>query len=41
MTREEGVTSVEEGLGEVSCVGVEVIQVTADAPQPDGQRVGN
>jgi hypothetical protein len=36
-----GITSVEEGLGEVSGVGVEVIWVTADAPHPDGQRVGN
>ena len=36
-----GITSVEEGLGEVSGVGVEVIWVTADVPPPDGQRVGN
>ena len=36
-----GIISVEEGLGEVSGVGVEVIWVTADAPPHDGQRVGN
>ena len=36
-----GITSVEEGLGEVSGVGVEVIWVTADTPPTDGQRVGN
>ena len=36
-----GITSVEEGLSEVSGVGVEVIRVTADALPPDGQRVGN
>ena len=36
-----GIISVEEGLGEVSGVGVEVIWVTADVPPPDGQRVGN
>ena len=35
------ITSVEEGLGEVSGVGVEIIWVTADAPPPDCQRVGN
>ena len=35
-----GITSVEEGLGEVSGVGVEVIWVTADTPTPDSQRVG-
>ena len=35
-----GITSVEEGLGEVSSVGVEVIWLTTDAPPPDGQRVG-
>ena len=34
-------TSVQEGLGEVSGVGVEVIWVTADVLPPDGQRVGN
>ena len=38
VTREGG---VEEGLGEVSGVRVMVIWVTADAPPPDGQRVGN
>ena len=38
---ESGITSVEEGLGEVSSVGVEVIWVTADALSPNGQRVGN
>ena len=31
----------EEGLGEVSGVGVEVIWVAADTPPPDGQGVGN
>ena len=31
-----GITSVEEGLGEVSGVGVEVIWVTGDTPPPDG-----
>ena len=36
-----GITSVQEGLGEVSCVAVHVVRVTADAPPPDGQRVGN
>jgi hypothetical protein len=36
-----GITSGEEGLGEVSGVGVEVIWVTADTPSLDGQRVGN
>ena len=36
-----GITSAEEGLGEVSGIGVEVIRVTADAPPPDGQREGN
>ena len=36
-----GITSVEEGLGEVSGVSVEIIWVTADTPPPDGQRVGN
>ena len=36
-----GITSVEEGLDEISGVGVEVIWVTVDAPPPDGQRVGN
>ena len=36
-----GVNPGEEGLGEVSGVGVEVIRVIADAPPPDGQRVGN
>ena len=36
-----GMTSGEEGLGELSDVGVEVIWVTADVPPPDGQRVGN
>ena len=36
-----GITSVEEGLGEVRGVGVEVIWVTADTLPPDGQRVGN
>ena len=35
------ITSVEEGLGEVSGIGVEVIWVIADALLPDGQRVGN
>ena len=35
------ITSVEEGLGEVSGVGVEVIWVAADTLPPDGQRVGN
>ena len=35
-----GITSVEEGLGEVSGVSV-VIWVTADTPPSDGQRVGN
>ena len=34
-------TSVEEGLGEVSGVGAEVIWVAADTPPPDGQSVGN
>jgi hypothetical protein len=34
------ITSGEEQLDEVSGVGV-VIQVTADAQPPDGQRVGN
>ena len=34
-----GITSVEEGLGEVR--GVVVIWVTADVLPPDGQRVGN
>ena len=29
-----GITSVEEGLGEVSGVGVEVIWVTAETPPP-------
>ena len=37
----KGITSVVEGLGEVSGVGVEVICLTADALPPDGQRVGN
>ena len=32
-----GITSVEEGLGEVSGVGVEVIQLTADALLLEGQ----
>ena len=36
-----GITSVEEGLGEVRGVGKEVIRVTADTPPLDGQRVGN
>ena len=36
-----GITSSEEGLGEVNGVGIEVIQVTADAPPPNDQRVGN
>ena len=36
-----GITSVEEGLGEVRGVGAEVIWVAADTPPPDGQRVGN
>ena len=36
-----GVIPGEEGLCEISGVGVEVIQVTADAPPADGQRVGN
>ena len=36
-----GITSGEEGLGEVGGVGVEVIQVTADVPPSDGQKVGN
>ena len=36
-----GITSAEEGLGEVSGVGVEVIWVAADTPLPDGQGVGN
>ena len=36
-----GITSVEEGLGEVSGIGVEVIWVTADNLPPDGQRVGD
>jgi len=36
-----GITSFEEGLGEVSGVGVEVIWVAADTLPPDGQRVGN
>ena len=36
-----GITSVEEGLGKVSHVGVEVLYVTADMLPPDGQRVGN
>ena len=35
------ITSAEEGLGEVSGVGVEVIWVAADTPPPDGQGVGN
>ena len=35
-----GMTSVEEGLGEVRGVAVEVIW-TADAPPQDDQRVGN
>ena len=35
------ITSGEEGLGEVSGVGVEVIRVTTDAPPPVGQREGN
>ena len=38
---ERGITSVEEGLGEVSGVDVEVIWVTVDTPPPDGQRVRN
>ena len=33
-----GITSGEEGLGEVCSVGVEVIRVAADSPAPDGQR---
>ena len=36
-----GISSVEEGMGEASGVGVEVIRVTADALPPDSQRVGN
>ena len=36
-----GITSVEEGLDEVSGVGVEVIWVTADTLHLDGQRVEN
>ena len=36
-----GITSVEDGLGEVSGVGVEVIWVAADMPPLDSQRVGN
>ena len=36
-----GITSVEEGLGEVSGVGVEVFWVAADMPPQDGQRVVN
>ena len=32
---------VDEGLGEVRGVGVEVIWVTAGTLPPDGQRVGN
>ena len=36
-----GITSSEEGLGEVNGVGIEVIQVTADAPPLYDQRVGN
>jgi hypothetical protein len=45
--REEGTRNLlgdegrEEGLGEFSDVGVEVIWMTADTPPPDGQRVGN
>ena len=39
--KERGITSVEEGLGEVCGVGVEVIWVTADMPPPDGKRVRN
>ena len=39
--KRRGITSVEEGLGEVSDVGVEVIWVAADTPPPDGQEVGN
>ena len=35
------ITSVEQGLGQVSGVSVEVIWVTVDAPPLDGQRVGN
>ena len=38
---ERGITSVEEGLGEVGGAHVEVIWVTADAPPLDAQRVGN
>ena len=36
-----GITSVDEELGEVSGVGVEIIWVTADALPTNGQRVGN
>jgi len=36
-----GITSVEEGLVEVSGVGVKVIRVTADVLPPDSQRIGN
>ena len=41
--REEGTGNLlgDEGLGEVSGVGVEVIWVAADTPPPDDQRVGN
>ena len=42
--REEGTGNLlgdQEGMDEVSGVGVEVIWVTADTPPPDGQRVGN
>ena len=36
-----GIISGEEGLGEVSGVGVVVIRVGADSPPLDGQRNGD
>ena len=36
-----GMTSGEKGFSEVSSVGVDVIQVAADLPPPNGQREGD